>query len=84
MSEKRIKERCKREDIALKVVRGFLEKDCDEDTELYYSLETVLNLIDNQQKELEEQKEKNKELKIKIMMSQNQVLGQQTYNEYCK
>ena len=53
MSEERIKERCKREDIAIKIVRGFLEKDCYSDTELFYSLETILNLIEKQQKEIE-------------------------------
>ena len=54
MSEERIKERCKREDIAIKIVKGFLEKDCYSDTELFYSLETILNLIEKQQKEIEQ------------------------------
>lgn len=53
MSEERIKERCKREDIALKIVEGFLEKHCDKDTELYYSLETLLDLY-------QKEKEKNR------------------------
>lgn len=55
MSEERMKERCKREDIAFKVVQGFLEKYCDENTELYYSLQTILDLYNKE-------KEKNKAL----------------------
>lgn len=53
MSEERIKERCKREDIALKIVKGFLEKDCYEDTELEYSLNTLLDLYNKQKEEIE-------------------------------
>ena len=65
MSEERIKERCKREDIAIKIVKGFLEKDCYSDTELFYSLETILNLIEKQQEqmELEELREENERIK---------------------
>ncbi len=53
MKEERIKERCKREDIALKIVRGFLKKDCYTDTELYYSLNTLLDLYNKQKEEIE-------------------------------
>lgn len=53
MSEERIKERCKREDIALKIVKGFLEKDCYTDTELEYSLNTLLDLYNKQKEEIE-------------------------------
>ena len=59
MSEERKKERCKRKDIALKVVKGFLEKDCDYGTELYYSLDTALSYIDKLQEKNEELKEDN-------------------------
>lgn len=53
MSEERIKERCKREDIALKIVKGFLKKDCYTDTELEYSLNTLLDLYDKQKEEIQ-------------------------------
>lgn len=59
MSEERIKERCKREDIALKIVKGFLEKDCYTDTELYYSLNTLLDLYNKQKQEAEHYKVEN-------------------------
>lgn len=51
MSEERIKERCKREDIALKIIKGFFKKDCYTDSELEYSLNTLLDLY-NKQKEV--------------------------------
>ena len=51
MSEERIKERCKREDIALKIIKGFLKKDCYTDTELEYSLNTLLDLYNKQKEE---------------------------------
>ena len=54
MSEERIKERCKREDIALKIVKGFLEKDCYTDTELEYSLKTLLELYNKQKEEIQQ------------------------------
>ena len=60
MSEERIKERCKREDIALKIIRGFLKKDCYTDTELEYSLNTLLDLYNKQKEEIKELKEDNK------------------------
>lgn len=63
MSEERIKERCKREDIALKIVKGFLEKDCYTDTELEYSLNTLLDLYNKQKEEI---KELNKEFALNI------------------
>lgn len=75
MSEERIKERCKREDIAIKIVKGFLEKDCYSDTELFYSLETILNLIEKQQEEIEELKEAIKERETRL---------QEEINENCK
>ena len=56
MSEERIKERCKREDIAIKIVKGFLEKDCYTDTELEYSLKTLLDLYNKQKEEIEDLK----------------------------
>lgn len=46
-----MKERCKREDIALKIIKGFLEKDCYTDTELEYSLNTLLDLYNKQKEE---------------------------------
>lgn len=77
MSEKRIKERCKREDIAFKVVQGFLKKDCDENTELYYSLQTILDLY-------KQEKEKNKKIeKINdILFNLNNELNNKIEKDY--
>lgn len=65
MSEERIKERCKREDIAIKVIKGFLEKDCYSDSELFYSLKTLLDLYNKQKEEIENLEDKYAKLEHK-------------------
>ena len=45
MGKERIKERCRREDIALKVLNGFLERDCIPNTELYYAIQRFIRFI---------------------------------------